>query len=86
MLRPAVVLPLNFLSTYKPDDVSRRGAARKVLKTKLAASSSGAGAVTVPIKAPALFQRIASLLKQKMSTDKNRAYMGFGRHMSLHAL
>ena len=84
MLRPAVVLPLNFLSTYKLDDISRRGAARNVLKIRLEVPSSGT--VTVLTKAPLLFHRIASLLEQKMSTDKNRAYMEFGRHMSLHAL
>ena len=53
LLRPAVVPPLNFLSTYNVD-VSRNGAARNVLNSRVASSS-----LTVPIKEPAAFQRIS---------------------------
>jgi hypothetical protein len=57
ILCPAVVLPLNFLSVYKLD-VSKRGAARKVSKIRLDVSSKLV-LVTVPMKAPLVFQRIS---------------------------
>ena len=58
ILCPAVVLLLNFLSVYKLVDISIIGAARKVSKSKLDVSSNLV-LMTVPMKAPWVFQCIS---------------------------
>jgi len=57
ILCPAVVLPLNFCSVYKPE-ISKSGATRKVLNTRLEVSSNQA-LTAVPMKALWVFQHIS---------------------------